>query len=205
MKASAIGWFVLEICLLVFTMLLSCGDDDDDNDDADVGDDDDDDDNDDDNNDDDTVAEVWTDAASGRMWQVTAAGGLVTWSEAMEACDDLVLAGYDDWRLPTISELRGLIDGCPESQTGGACGVNNGCLAEDCMNSACDGCEVSDGPESGCYWVSWAAGTCSWYWSASKVADLTEGAWGVHFTTGGVYDAHISTGGRARCVRLAEK
>lgn len=203
MKASQIGWLVLEICLLVFALMLSCGDDDDDNDEE-PGDDDDDNDDDNDNDNDDTVDEVWTDTASGRMWQVTSTGGLMSWEEAVQTCDDLNLYGYDNWRLPTISELRGVIDGCPGTQTGGACGVNNGCLDEACLTVACNGCENDDGPDSGCYWLDWAGGTCSYYWSSSRVTSVAEGAWGVHFITGGVLGSHITNQGGARCVREME-
>lgn len=31
--------------------------------------------------------------------------GLMTWDEGKKACEDLVLNGYDDWRLPSINEL----------------------------------------------------------------------------------------------------
>jgi hypothetical protein len=32
------------------------------------------------------------------------------WSHAIETCDTAVFEGYDDWRLPTISELNTIID-----------------------------------------------------------------------------------------------
>ncbi|NEW61643.1 DUF1566 domain-containing protein, partial [Sulfurovum sp. bin170] len=34
---------------------------------------------------------------------------LVTWEEANEYAKKLKIAGYDDWRLPTIEELEGLL------------------------------------------------------------------------------------------------
>ena len=62
------------------------------------------------NNNDGTVS----DAATGLMWQ--AANGSVgadyrfTWREALAYCEGLSLGGHDDWRLPNIRELQGLVD-----------------------------------------------------------------------------------------------
>lgn len=32
--------------------------------------------------------------------------GLLTWKNAKTACDELILNGYSDWRLPSIKELE---------------------------------------------------------------------------------------------------
>jgi hypothetical protein len=60
-----------------------------------------------------------TDLNTGLMWQKTP-GDKVTYAEAVAGADDFDLAGYDDWRLPTIKELYSLIlfsgtDPAPES------------------------------------------------------------------------------------------
>lgn len=60
-----------------------------------------------------------TDLNTGLMWQKTP-GNKVTYDEAVAGAEDLNLAGYDDWRLPTIKELYSLIlfsgtDPAPES------------------------------------------------------------------------------------------
>ena len=31
--------------------------------------------------------------------------GMMTWEDGKKACEDLVLNGYDNWRLPTMNEL----------------------------------------------------------------------------------------------------
>ena len=49
-----------------------------------------------------------TDNVTGLMWQ-QAVSEKMTWDEAMATADSFSLAGYDDWRLPTIRELYSLI------------------------------------------------------------------------------------------------
>jgi hypothetical protein len=52
----------------------------------------------------------WTDPASKLMWAGKDNGKDVNWHNAMKYCRDLRLAGYSDWRLPTIEELQGIYD-----------------------------------------------------------------------------------------------
>ena len=50
------------------------------------------------------------------MWQKDTARDNIgayepmTWEEALEYCENLSLGGYTDWRLPTVKELRSLVD-----------------------------------------------------------------------------------------------
>ncbi len=50
-----------------------------------------------------------TDITTGLMWQ-KASDGSMTWENAISHCESLSLAGYDDWRLPNIRELRSIVD-----------------------------------------------------------------------------------------------
>jgi hypothetical protein len=50
-----------------------------------------------------------TDTVTGLMWQ-QGYSGKMTWEEALTGAETFELAGYDDWRLPTIKELYSLID-----------------------------------------------------------------------------------------------
>lgn len=51
-----------------------------------------------------------TDLNTGLTWQKSPDLGKSTYAEALAGADSLDLAGYDDWRLPTIKELYSLID-----------------------------------------------------------------------------------------------
>ncbi|MFP4446127.1 MAG: DUF1566 domain-containing protein [Desulfosudaceae bacterium] len=67
-------------------------------------------------NGDDTV----TDHDTGLMWAKYTAdtdddgdvdsNDQVNWQDALDWCENLSLAGYDDWRLPTKKELRSIVD-----------------------------------------------------------------------------------------------
>ena len=57
-------------------------------------------------NEDGTLMDTYT----GLMWTKAAAPNRMTWQEALQYCENLVLGeeDYDDWRLPNVSELRSL-------------------------------------------------------------------------------------------------
>ena len=47
----------------------------------------------------------------------------LTWGTSY--CEEETDKGYTDWRLPTIDELRTLIQNCPGTVTGGACAISD--------------------------------------------------------------------------------
>ncbi len=51
-----------------------------------------------------------TDTTTGLMWQQDTAPGTYTWEGALSYCDNLSIAGYDDWRLPSRNELHSIVD-----------------------------------------------------------------------------------------------
>jgi len=58
------------------------------------------------NNKDGTVSDL----NSKLMWSQADSGEGLDWAGALKYCEDLKLAGYDDWRLPNIKELQSIVD-----------------------------------------------------------------------------------------------
>ncbi len=51
-----------------------------------------------------------TDLVTGLLWQQAHNATRLGWYQAKQACDDLQLGGYDDWRMPSIRELYSIAD-----------------------------------------------------------------------------------------------
>ncbi len=58
------------------------------------------------NNNDGTI----TDLSTGLMWQIADDGITRNWEEALSYAQDLTLAEYTDWRLPSAKELQSIVD-----------------------------------------------------------------------------------------------
>lgn len=56
------------------------------------------------------VRGYWVDPSTGLMWAGKENGEAVTWRKAVSYCHKLRLAGYSNWRLPTLDELATLVD-----------------------------------------------------------------------------------------------
>ncbi len=148
-----------------------------------------------------SISGTWTDSSSGLTWQNPPADRSIVWDDAKDYCANLSLDGHSDWRLPTISELRSLIRGCSNTETGGSCTIqDDGCLSSDCRRN-CGGCSDSDGPADGCHWPDEMEGWCSSYWSSSPVEDGGSDAWHVGFNGGYVGYGIVDSNVFVRCVR----
>jgi len=62
----------------------------------------------------DSTKQIVLDASTNLIWQDTpdtvSETAKKTWSEAVDSCQQLDLAGYDDWRLPNLNELNSITD-----------------------------------------------------------------------------------------------
>jgi len=121
--------------------------------------------------------EVWKDKNTGLQWQNPAmtdendcSGHTSYYVDAKSYCENLKWAGHDDWRLPTIDELRTLIRRCTMTQPEGQCLVSSECLGEECFQWQCLGCEEKTSQSYfDCYWPDGLYGQCDMYWSASPI------------------------------------
>jgi hypothetical protein len=137
--------------------------------------------------------------------------------DAIRYCEDLVIDGYDDWRLPNIDELRSLVRGNPDTMSEGDCPITEGSGTDDYDNATCKGAAAHhEGPGTGgCYWPPGLEGTCDKpdpfalghpleYWSTNP-ADNDPEHWitFVSFESGTTGFNHVHSFGDVRCVRSA--
>ena len=127
---------------------------------------------------------TWRDSVSGLTWQRKAKSGLL-FEDAEPYCGNLTLDGAGGWRLPTISELRTLIVGCADTETGGACEISDGCSGLNCSSQECKNCSYEGGPsESGCYLPEEMSDNCTTIWSSTRMQDNEYYIWAVYFQYG---------------------
>ncbi len=114
---------------------------------------------------------VWHDSTSNLIWQNPPDPEMMHYYKAKRYCNSLTLGGFNDWSLPTISELRSLIRNWPETMTGGTCGVSDICFDWECMG--CSECGNYTGTRYpiDCYWPDEMEGECRFYWSAVPYKD----------------------------------
>ncbi|MDP6437822.1 MAG: DUF1566 domain-containing protein [Gammaproteobacteria bacterium] len=163
---------------------------------------------------------IYCDAQTGLCWQdpqkdayKPADPGLVA-TEAARYCDELVLGGYDDWRLPDSDELRALIAGNEATEPGGQCMLTIGGGRNETLFRACEGGQPGKGPgANGCYLRPGLTGTCNKtgppqatqyleIWASNRPADDADG-WQayVSFDRGALGYNHVNSAGDVRCVR----
>lgn len=138
-----------------------------------------------------------TDLVTGLMWSqspdfngdgVIDSNDKMTFSQAISSADSSTLAGYDDWRLPTIKELYSIVtfDGMDIS----ACGMGGACNAVPFLNTTYFGFGYGDT----------AAGERdidAQFWSSTQYVSTTMGgnatAFGYNFADGRIKGYPISS------------
>ncbi len=189
MKTFKLLFVLIFLGLVSMTTLVACGDDDDDDDD--------------DSNEITEFTcdeETCTDPDTGLIWQRAHKSGL-NLEEAISYCENLNLSGYNDWWLPTISELRFLIKGCDATESGGSCGATVDCNSWECLDDSCSGCSQNSGPgPDGLYWRDeFGTSNNSTFWVPH---DSSGPILGIDFSTGGILHLYSIDGGYStRCAR----
>ncbi len=51
-----------------------------------------------------------TDRATDLMWMQIDSDSAMNWEQALDYAENILFAGYDDWRLPSVKELQSLVD-----------------------------------------------------------------------------------------------
>ncbi len=155
------------------------------------------------------TALFWHDSNSNLCWQSRPWETMAGYQEGCDYCNNLTLGGREDWKAPTITQLRTLIRDCPVTETGGACAVKVGSSFSDDWTSDCMGCNPNEGPsDEGWYWdpglaplpVDAANFTYQRFWSTSQLSSIE--AWTVHFGTAEVNYTSSADNIYTRCVIL---
>ncbi|MBH1989428.1 MAG: DUF1566 domain-containing protein [Myxococcaceae bacterium] len=119
-----------------------------------------------------TEPNIVADGMTGLKWQQYASQQTMNWTQAQAYCDDLVLSGYANWRLPTHVELQMLVD-----------------YTLDCAGPSLNQGFFSD------------TDTTSYYWSSDPLIGYPGYAWWVGFGTGGIYGGLVCSQGYSGCAR----
>ena len=118
------------------------------------------------------------DPQSGLCWQNPGAEHPLSWQNAQVYCDQVKDGGFDDWRVPSIRELRSLVVGCEA-----------------------DICDEYQGPKAGCYWPETIQGECSWYHAADRVQHAPHDAQFLYFQNASAQSGAQAIPKYVRCVR----
>jgi hypothetical protein len=136
-------------------------------------------------------AATWTQQGSLSWSDLNAA---TTWQAATTYCASI------GGRLPTISDFRKIVQGCPASETGGACGVTDACVSMTCWSATtCAGCaNDSTGKYS-------PFADTAYLWSSTEIPDPVYGpsVWVVSFVRVSIDNNGIAKTDKAkfRCVK----
>ena len=134
------------------------------------------------------------DRSNGLFWS-SKSSNAISYTGAISYCNNITEGNFDDWRLPTIDELRTLIQNCSSPASGGSCGLTDPyCLSASC-HSNCSACTKND---MGLYSKFKDTG---YFWSSSSQSDSDSNyVWLISFSTGAL-STGLSGNYYVRCVR----
>ena len=154
------------------------------------------------------------DSANKLIWSASN-GKNAKWADAKTHCDDLTEGGFKDWHMPTISELRTLIQNCAKTATGGSCNVTDECLSSlstanprcyniDLCTSTTNaiGIERCGDKTDGSY--SKLGDGAVYLWSSSVPTNDQDNAWFIYFKNTNITTQPKNRTGMVRCVRRGE-
>lgn len=133
---------------------------------------------------------TWEDPDTGLIWQNPSTEERMNWLSSRNFCNDLVLDGHDDWRLPDVDEMRSLIRGCSATEFSldqedadldvpGVCRVRNGSgrnwadASGDPEVLPCNACRRDEPPPTGspCHWPDDLDGACTGYYTSIEAGE----------------------------------
>jgi hypothetical protein len=135
----------------------------------------------------------FVDSTTNLQWENPATAGKMSLLAASGFCRNY----GENWRLPTIDELRTIVsEGCkPIGATGigddGICPISDSSTGAD-WNEFCfalnNGCEDARAGYDNCFFKTGFGGDCtSYYWSASGETDEFENSWVISFERGSIF------------------
>ncbi len=144
--------------------------------------------------------DVCNDYELGLQWRTNSSGSMRFRDDLAGRCGTLDDASVTGWRVPTITELRSLVEGCTLAD---ACGVNNQCLESSCWDHDCDArCVLNEGPRDGCYLADELEGPCGAYWSSDGVTGEEHLGWVQDFRDASIASFPNTVNAELRCVRV---
>ncbi len=167
-------------------------------------------------------APVVVGSTNGLMWQMEDENDYRTafhkmdYGQAKTFCQNLEYAGYTDWRMPTLDEMRSIIDGYSDIASGGRCKVSESCPTLSCSQAGESGdkdpCANNNGNPAegpgpgGCFWSeAWGEKYCDSFWTATDVLSGDDSmTWLIDYHTPAIFHAvkaSTTTQAFVRCVR----
>ena len=127
------------------------------------------------------------------------------WNKAERYCKELKEDGFNDWRLPSISELRMLIQNCNATQSGGLCKVSDSCKLKSCHSDNCH-CQIKNRTDT--YYSKLGDDGKVGLWSSSfsyyDKIDYSSVFWIAYFRDGSLRYKYSNSKFNVRCVRNAD-